>query len=376
MGNPVRINLNDDDNTKKTSGKDSNAGQIKKFADLEDMVAILEDTIRTDTDYIEKLEEGVGFCAAQDAIARMAKAISAGPHTKFYSKYSYLQDPARADKFLNTDEGPLDYDQRQKLYNFHKALRKTTAYAEKLLSFMNEQLDQIVVPFCIIRSKKKLECIYKDEDRKLLIRGFNGFDLLCRAFDGKKFSDLGIEEMTIGFDEAKQAVLKKMKEEMQKYDTISGILDDPLTIDPAVVNLFQTYDKESASFCENWYFNEHLTKSYKTLTELKEETLRLRDQIADTDSLEWRYFNAIGIYLVWTSSVYSAANKIVKNFNDKKTEAPYSILHVDYRMENCINNNRLPSMGDVFHKGTQYAKVFSAMPARLNEIAERIARNP
>lgn len=375
MGNPVRINLDDDSSTKKSSGKDSNAGQIKKFADLDAMVASLEDTFRTDTDYIDKLEEGVGFCDAQDAIARMAKALSAGPHTKFYSKYSYLQDPARADKFLNTDEGPLDYDQRQKLYSFHKALRRTNAYTEKVLSFMNEQLDQIVVPYSIIRCKKKLECIYKEEDRKLLIRGFNGFDLLCRAFDGKKFSDLGIEEMTIGVDEAKQAVLKKMQEEMQKYDTISGILDDPLTIDPAVVNLFQTYDKESAAFCENWCFNEHLTKSYDTLKELKDETQRLRDEIPDTNSLEWRYFNAIGIYLVCTASVYITANKIVKNFNEKKTEAPYSILHVDYRMENCINNNRLPYMGDVFHKGTQYAKVFSAMPAHLNEIAERIARN-
>lgn len=381
MGNVIHINLDDDDEKKPSRPKAKAQAKPKTdpgvIESIEQLEAMQEEVSKAFSDASFEAcmaLDGTHCGTAQDLIAKAYNALSSGAYLSFYKKYGFLAVPEQMEKYINTEEGPLDYGERRNLCLFFTRLKDSEDIRRKLLEVLKDVPEAFVLPCDVIRYTLKMEKLYTAEDEQMNIRIFEDFERICRYYRGHDYAYFNLNAINFDVEGAQEAILNEMSRDISNTNVLSECLTSATTVDPSVYNLMQIFDKSSAEFHEkHWGFEKDMRAIAKDLDEL-EEKLRVFIGGFRYDENWWTpFFSSIKDCLLSVKMVFQRGAAMTEEFINKGDQAPYSILYVPSEITEIIKKNELVPMGDTRREGTKYAQNLQRMTHRLKAMALEIA---
>lgn len=321
---------------------------------------------------VGKLVYATSYGTALDAIKSAQTLAATGPHVDFCRKNKWLGDKGQRNSYLTKCEWKAGEEDKRLVCQFYDLMNASAHMRSKFAELMSLCESEFILyaEKAIIFEENLSQRISFDTLYDIRL-SFAEFDNVYNTFNNSSiYSKIPVSKES-PYEENLETVLDYLDDALCEKPHLSKFLLNTRTTAASGINQLYSIDRTTAQFKE-------IASREDTMKRAQE---RISDLLGEIDDLNLRVTNDTRAYLdgyrnvlYKLSDVFTKAIKSIRNFQEKKDELPYSVMHYDALVKDCVSKHMLGSLSDPMTKGTNYNTIAESMLNKCRQLAKTVAK--
>lgn len=321
---------------------------------------------------INKLLYATSYGTAMEAIKKAQALATSGPHIDFIRKNKWLSDKGQRNSYLTHTEWKAGEEDKRLVCQFYDLIVASAhmrdSYAEIMRSCESEYI--LYAEKAIIFEENLSNRISADTMYDIRL-AFAEFDNVYNTFNNSSiYGSLPVSKEN-SFDDNLEIVLDHLDDALCNKPHLSKFLLNTKTTAASGINQLYSLDRTTAQFNDIAGREGSMQRAMEKISDIQAELDKLNLAVTnDTRGYLEGYTNT----LYKLTDVFTKAVRAIRHFQEKKDEIPYSIMHYDPLVKDCVSKHMLGSLSDPFSKGTNYNTIAVSMLNKCRQLAKTVAK--
>lgn len=320
--------------------------------------------------HLDKVIYALDVNDAIDSLNAIMNKLRTGMYTEFERQNKWLDDPKEKNAFLNHVDAQSMEDKRD-VYGLYEAISGTADFRNDFLNFIKDSTQNIKAAYQAARFMEAMEELASSDVVSGLNKAFEEFDDIYRTLNNSSiYNTLAISKTRLTPEENYKIVCEYITKEIKSCGYLDSYLRSAEQTVPSGVNKLYCIDIVTHGFSKFGDLEDSMKKSLETCKDLDKRWNGFRFSKTGAGISD-----PFGQILPRMEEIYQNALTIIDGFKNKKTSAPYAIMHYPMSIGEVNDKYMLASLGNPFTKGTEYHVIINGMSKRLPELAKTVAKN-